>query len=193
MIAITCRKLCPEPLPDRIARIADANPGMIILREKDLGHGDLLELASACLRVCEERNVPLSVNGDLDVARELDICRIHLPLQAMRDAGDLSDFSMVGVSVHSPEEAEEAEGLGADYLIAGHIFPTACKIGAPRGTDYLRAVCEAADIPVFAVGGITPDNYPEVIRAGAAGAAAMSSMMASDDPGALVRAMSGRA
>lgn len=192
MIAITCRKLCPEPLPDRIARIADANPGMIILREKDLGHDALLELASECLRVCEERNVPLSVNTDLDVARELDICRVHLPLQAMRDAGDLSDFSMVGVSVHSPEEAAEAEGLGADYLIAGHIFPTACKIGAPRGTDYLRDVCESADIPVFGVGGITPGNYPEVIRAGAAGAAVMSSVMTSDDPGALVRALSGR-
>lgn len=192
MIAITCRKLCPEPLPERIARIADANLGMVILREKDLGRDELLELASSCLRVCEERNVPLSVNTRTDVARELDICRVHLPLQAMRDAGDLSDFSMVGVSVHSPEEAAEAEGLGADYLIAGHIFPTACKIGAPRGTDFLRSVCEAVDIPVFGVGGITPENYPDVIRAGAAGAAAMSSVMVSGDPGALVRALSRR-
>ena len=49
-----------------------------------------------------------------------------------------------------------AEKLGADYLIAGHIFNTPCKQGTPgRGLDYLRRVCESVSIPVFGIGGIT--------------------------------------
>ena len=71
------------------------------------------------------------------------------------------------------------------------MFPTACKLGLePRGTDFIESVCRSVDIPVYAVGGITPDNVGKVFSAGAAGACAMSSMMTSEDPGSLVRALS---
>ncbi len=189
MIAITCRKICKEPFLDRVCRLAEAGPEMIILREKDLSHPDLLALASECKEICDAAGVPLSINTDIAAARELGIRRVHLPLSVLRESRDLSDMDLVGASVHSPSEAIEAESLGADYLIAGHIFPTACKIGEPRGTPFLKSVCESVSIPVYGVGGITPENFPRVISAGAEGAAVMSSAMLEDDLESLVRSL----
>ena len=171
MIAITARNLCARPFLEQIGLLAAAHPEMIILREKDLCYDD---------------------NSAMDVARELNICRIHLPMQLLRDTEDLSDFSLVGASVHSVEQAREAEDLGADYVLAGHVFHTACKDTDPRGIPFLEEICDAVDIPVYGVGGITPDTYPDVIRCGAAGAAVMSSAMTEQEPAELVQRLSRR-
>jgi thiamine-phosphate pyrophosphorylase len=94
--------------------------------------------------------------------------------------GPLADFSVVGVSVHSVLEAQEAISLGATYLTAGHIFSTDCKKGVPpRGLDFLREICSLSPVPVYAIGGIHLDS--EQIRmveeCGAAGVCIMSGMM----------------
>lgn len=119
----------------------------------------------------------------METARQLGADKIHLPLWRLREAsgtGLLDGFKTIGVSVHSVEEALEAEALGASYLIAGHIYATDCKKGLPaRGTGFLRAVCEAADIPVYGIGGIHLDEaqIKEVLGCGAAGGCIMSGMM----------------
>ena len=192
MIAVTDRKLCARPFLEQIELIASAHPEMIILREKDLADDELLVLAAKCLDVCERYNVPLAINSNMDIARELDICRIHLPLQMLKEAEDLMDFSLVGASVHSVEEAKEAEDLGADYLIAGHVFRTSCKDSEPRGTSFVESVCDAVEIPVYAIGGMTPEKYPDVMRAGAAGVAVMSSIMTEQEPSDLIQRLSHR-
>ena len=90
----------------------------------------------------------------------------------------LGTFHTIGASVHSPEEALEAEALGADYVTAGHVFATDCKKGAvPRGLEFLRKTADAVSLPVFAIGGISPENIGAVREAGAAGACMMSQMM----------------
>lgn len=192
MIVITSRNLCARPFLEQIGLLAAAHPEMIILREKDLCHDELLSLAAQCLEICERQNVPLAINSSMDVARELNICRIHLPMQLMRETEDFSDFSLVGASVHSVDQAREAEDLGADYVLAGHVFHTACKDSDPRGLPFLEAICDAVDIPVYAVGGITPESYPDVMRCGAAGAAVMSSAMTEQVPSELVQHLSRR-
>ncbi len=179
MIAITNRKLCKIPFAEQLELVAAAGPELIILREKDLSGPELEALAQSCLDACGRHGVPMSVNTATDVAERLGVFRVHLPMPVLRTA-DVSPFDVVGASVHSPEEAVEAVSLGADYLIAGHVFPTACKIGEPRGTGCLEAVVEASEVPVYAVGGVTPENYDLVLEAGASGAAAMSSVMSRD-------------
>lgn len=88
------------------------------------------------------------------------------------------DFDLIGVSVHSVEEAIFAEKMGADYVTAGHIFLTDCKKGlAARGLPFLKNVCESVGIPVYAIGGITPDHVDDVLGAGAAGFCVMSGIM----------------
>lgn len=191
MIAVTSRSLCGEPFLTRVARLAEARPEMIILREKDLTEGEYLALAAGCKRICDPLGVPLVVNHFVWVAGMLGIRRIHLPMPDLRE-GDVSGFDLVGASVHSVEEAKEAVSIGADYLIAGHVFGTACKPTEPRGLGFLRDVCSAVDVPVYAIGGVGPDNYQSVLEAGAQGAAVMSSAMTCDDPEALVDAMPSR-
>ena len=192
MIVITSRNLCARPFLEQVGLLAAAHPEMIILREKDLSDDELLSLAAQCLEICERHNVPLAINSNMEVARELNICRIHLPMQLMKETEDFGDFSLVGASVHSVEQAKEAEDLGADYVLAGHVYHTACKDSDPRGVPFLEAICDAVDIPVYGVGGITPDNYPEVMRCGAAGAAVMSSAMTEQEPSELVQRLSRR-
>ena len=99
-------------------------------------------------------------------------------------------FKIIGTSVHSVEDAIKAEQLGATYMTAGHIFATDCKKGLPpRGLAFLKNVCNAVQIPVYAIGGINiasnDDNdsdlnvprLAEVMECGAAGGCIMSGMM----------------
>ena len=87
-------------------------------------------------------------------------------------------WACLGTSCHSLADIREAAGLGCHYAVAGHIFATDCKRGLPgRGTDFLRAACQVTTLPVFAIGGITPDRLPVVLAAGASGACVMSGMM----------------
>jgi thiamine-phosphate pyrophosphorylase len=189
MMVVTDRTRSVRPLWEQVGMLAQAGAEMVILREKDLGYDERLELAARCLEECETWEVPFSINSDIDVARKLDVCRIHLPMDLLRTS-DLGDFSLVGASVHSPEEAAEAESLGADYIVAGHVYRTSCKSSDPRGLQFIRDVCQAVEIPVYGIGGINGSNFKDVIDAGATGVCCMSSAMEAQDPEAFVRGFS---
>lgn len=91
---------------------------------------------------------------------------------------------MLGTSCHSLEEVREAEGLGVNYIILGHIFSTQCKEGLePRGLEFLRTVCLSTELPVYAIGGIDASNIELVRGAGAKAACLMSSLMLCEDVG----------
>jgi len=103
-------------------------------------------------------------------------------------------FSLLGASCHSLEEAQEAQALGCTYLTLGHIFPTGCKPGVPpRGVELLRQVCRAVPLPVYAIGGISPELFPAVLQAGAAGACVMSGPMTCPDVRAYIQSFQDRA
>ena len=75
---------------------------------------------------------------------------------------------------------KKAQELGASYVTAGHIYATDCKKGLqPRGLDFLRQVCAAVDLPVYAIGGIKFDEtqWMSLKECGAAGGCIMSGMM----------------
>ena len=89
-------------------------------------------------------------------------------------------FQTIGTSVHSVEDAKEAEELGVSYMTAGHIYVTDCKKGlAPRGLGFLKAVCSTVSVPVYAIGGIKFDEkqWEELKQNGASGGCIMSAMM----------------
>ncbi|MEK5057584.1 thiamine phosphate synthase [Paenibacillus shunpengii] len=89
----------------------------------------------------------------------------------------------IGVSVHSLQEAKQAEHLGADFLLYGHIYPSSSKPGAaPRGVVSLQRVCMEVHIPVIAIGGIKPTDIDELVNAGASGIAVISGVMNAADP-----------
>ncbi len=183
LICVTHRLLCPDDFLERLDRIAAQHPYAIVLREKDLSEHEYEALARDCLRICEKHRVPLNLNSQIAVARRIGCDGIHLPFHLlMQHKQDLADFSRVGVSLHSPEEAVQLADTPATYVQAGHVFPTDCKAGIPpRGLSFLRAVCQATDLPVFGIGGINAERYPAVLQTGAAGACIMSSLMTCND------------
>ena len=84
----------------------------------------------------------------------------------------------IGTSIHSVEDAIFAESHGADYITAGHIFTTNCKKGLPgRGIEWLKTVCDAVSIPIYAIGGISDANAGELSDCGIAGYCMMSASM----------------
>lgn len=189
-LAITNRSFVrPEAYLNQIEAIAKAGPDGIILREKDLSRDAYNDLAGQCLGICRKYEVPLIVNGFADVAGELGIQYLHLPASVFFSSGEWKKrFDKVGVSVHSVDEAKKAEACGADYMIAGHIFRTDCKKGiSPRGLAFLKEVCGAVNVPVFAIGGIDSKNGRLALNAGAEGVCMMSEVMKSGKPEELIR------
>ncbi|MBS7008530.1 thiamine phosphate synthase [Anaerostipes sp.] len=180
-IAVTSRKLCGQDFLEVIRTLAGQGLKTIILREKDLKGREYEQLAEECMEICRREGASLTLHNDIEAARRLQAKRIHLPFPVFQEnQGKLDGFSHVSTSVHAVEEAVEAEKMGADFVIAGHIFQTDCKKGVPpRGLSFLRETAEAVSVPVYGIGGITPHNIEEVLAAGAAGGCMMSGFMKS--------------
>ena len=169
IISVSNRALCGD-FKKRIKEITRMGID-VILREKDLSETEYEALAKELM--CPQ----LIMHTFADSAKRLGCGRIHLPMSVLRKT-DLSGFETVGASVHSSEEAAEAQALGASYITAGHIFSTDCKKGVPpRGTEFLRKVVNSVSIPVYAIGGINAENTEKVLEAGAQGICVMSGLM----------------
>jgi len=178
-------------LRESICRALAAGVDWIHIREKDLDSHSLVELAR--FAVSEARSTPtkILINDRLDIALAAGAAGVHLGEQSLpaeqvnewrRIAGRL-DFQ-IGVSCHSLEYARAAESGAADYLFFGPVFATPSKaaFGAPQGIERLREVCDAIQIPVLAVGGVTAENARACLEAGAAGIAAIRFFQDAADP-----------
>lgn len=154
----------------------------IILREKDLSYEELLAMAKKVKKIIGTRDVKLIINSSLEVAKEVEAYGFHLNFKKFIET-KLCFKGIIGVSVHSLEEAIAAEKQGADYLLLGHIFETDCKKGLPpRGIDLIKTIKRNVNIPIIALGGINPKNILQVMEANADGAAVMSTIMQAEDP-----------
>lgn len=192
LICVTARALCDEPFAQRLERLVASPyaPAAVILREKDLDPDDYRVLATETLRLCRRHGVRCILHTFAEVALELRPDALHLPLPALRglDAGVRRRLPPLGASCHSVADIEEASALGCAYVTAGHIFDTDCKRGLPgRGLEFLARACAASPVPVYAIGGITPERLPAVLAAGAWGACVMGALMRCQDPDALLR------
>lgn len=185
LIAVTDSASCPRPLPEQIERLAkltELRPQAVILRAKALDKAAYRTLALQAQQSCEAAGIPLIFHSDWQLARELGISMLHLPLALLRQISEYERayFTWLSTSVHSVGEAQEAQALGATVLIAGHIYTTQCKAGlAPRGLGFLQSVCSAVNLPVYAIGGISFDaaQHAELQANGARGACVMSAYM----------------
>jgi len=174
-----------DALLRQIEAAAATGISWIQIREKDLEAQPLLELTRRAITATRETasgSVPrILVNDRADVAWAAKADGVHLGEASMpvspvaEDArGNRRDF-LVGASCHSLPGAIQAAGDGADYLFFGPVFatPSKAKFGPPQGVAILAEVCAAVNVPVLAIGGITPDNVRVCADAGAAGIAAI--------------------
>lgn len=189
ILIVTSRALCREDFCARAERIARARPAGIILREKDLSPEEYGSLAVRVMELCGKYDVPCILHSFWEIALELGAAGLHMPLPLLREMGAEARrrFAVLGASCHSPEDAAEAEALGCTYVTAGHVFDTGSKPGLPgRGLDFLRRVCRGVRVPVYAIGGVGPENIAAVREAGAAGGCVMGAAMTCADPAALL-------
>ena len=180
ILCITNRKLVQGDFLARIEQVAQKRPRAIVLREKDLTESRYAKLAADVVDVGRFYEVPIVLHSFVSAAESLRVSGLHLPLVSLQDlsAARRKQWQRLGTSCHSLEDVRMAEALGCSYLIAGHIFATDCKKGLPgRGVEFLREVCKSSRLPVYAIGGITPERLPEVLAAGAQGACVMSGLM----------------
>lgn len=178
LFVITSTELCNDNFLNRFTEIAMSHPDRMILREKQMTQQQYRTYAYDCQSICRLYDVKFSVHGFPEIAREIH-SDLHIPIGTLREQPQLAqEFRILGVSVHSSEEAAEAEKLGASYLIAGHIFETDCKKGLPpKGLDFLQNVAYSVSIPVLAVGGVTKEKLPYIYAKGASGVCVMSHFM----------------
>ncbi len=184
-----------RPLPDVIERAFRGGVRLVVVRERDLpgvAFGRLLEplepLRSAGLRVVVSRRA--------DVARAYGLDGVHLAMDAIgvSDArGWLGPDALVGYSAHSGEEARRVAREGASYVTLSPIYATDSKPGASaRGCGWLREATRDLAIPALALGGVTGDRIPDVLKAGAWGVAAVSALGGAADVEAAAREMTAR-
>lgn len=155
------------------------------LREKELDEESFLKEAVEISELCKRYGVPFFINDNVEIAIKCHADGIHVgqeDMEASRVRQRVGEEMMIGVSVHSVEEALEAVKNGADCLGVGSMFTTSTKKDVsvlPK--EVLRDICNAVDIPVVAIGGIGKSNISELAGTGMDGVALVSAIFSADD------------
>jgi thiamine-phosphate pyrophosphorylase len=177
---ITDRKhLTGHTLVQNIRRAIFCGVDFIQIREKDLSDRELFELACKAVLLSRKGQSKIIVNGRADIALAAGAHGVHLPASAPK-ISDLKSWLpasfLIGASTHSAREARRAFAEGADYVLFGPVFYTESKAayGPPLGLNRLRRTCSALNKPVLGLGGIRAESIGPVLKAGAAGIAAIS-------------------
>ncbi len=141
--------------------------------------GDRREsLLSAAVELCRQSDVQVLLNGDAALARELGT-GLHLRSAQLVDMDARPDTggALLGASCHNADDLRRAEALGCDFAVLGPVQDTPTHPGAPvlgwEGFDRLR---ETVSLPIYAIGGLGPDDIGEARRHGAQGVAAIRSL-----------------
>lgn len=159
---------------------------VIQLREKFINDEKFLEIAKELQKVTKKYNIPLIINDNVKIAKEIDAEGVHIGQsdESLEEARKiLGKDKIIGVSVGSVEEALKAEAGGADYLGIGTVFYTGSKkdINEPLGLKNLEIIAHSVKIPSVAIGGIHLDNIKEVMKTGVCGVAVISEILGKED------------
>ncbi|MGE3691316.1 MAG: thiamine phosphate synthase [Novosphingobium sp.] len=179
--------------PVRLERALDAGPvAAFQLRLKGVDEHEAARLAEPVQRICADRDVAFIVNDSISLAKRLGADGVHLGQGdgAIADARSrLGREAQIGVTCHNSRHlAMEAGEAGADYVAFGAFFPTETKKVEHRAEPEILAWWQALmEIPCVAIGGITPANCGELVRAGA-DFLAVSGAIWNGDEAAAVRA-----
>ena len=157
----------------------------IQLREKELDEEAFLSEAMEISALCRRYGVPFFVNDNVEIAVACGADGVHVGQEDMAASNvrrRVGGRMMIGVSVHSVEEALEAVNSGADCLGVGAMFATATKADAPElPLETLRDICRAVPVPVGAIGGLGKENMMRLAGSGVAGVALVSAIFAAED------------
>ena len=159
----------------------------IQLRQKSGSTREMIQVATQMKQLCADNGVTFIVNDRLDVAIAAEADGVHLgqddfPIPIAREL--LGEERVIGGSASTMEEARKCLSEGADYVGFGPVYPTTSKDDANpvTGIAMLKQVVEAISLPIIVIGGVSVENVPEVIGAGAHGIAVISAVCCQEDP-----------
>jgi len=174
-------------LEDVVGEALHGGVRAVQLREKDLSSKELYETAYELRRLTARYGAKLFINDRVDVALAVEADGVHvgassLPIYKVRKL--LGERKLIGVSCHNQVQAITAQELGADFITCGPIFftPSKAAYGDPVGLELLQTIAEMLQIPVFALGGIKPENCRQAISSGAHGIALISAILSAPEP-----------
>ena len=180
--------------PELVAQqLCDGGSDLIQLRAKNFPPDEIRRLAEKILPVTRRANVGLVINDHLDIAREIGAELCHLGQEDFFDAGythvseiqDAKSKTLIGLSTHSPEQAQRALAAGPDYIAIGPVYSTGTKpMAKPVTLEYVRwaaAPQSGVNIPWFAIGGINLRRLDDVLAAGAKRVCVVSAILNATD------------
>lgn len=186
LYAVTDRHwLKDETLENQVEKALQGGATFLQLREKSLDDDIFLAEAKEIQKLCKKYQVPFVINDNVDIALAIDADGVHVgqsDMEALDVRKRLGPDKIIGVSAQNVQQALLAQKHGADYLGVGAVFPTGSKDDAEDVSfETLKAICQAVDIPVIAIGGITKENVSELKGSGICGIAVISAIFAQKD------------
>ncbi|GGE44658.1 putative thiamine-phosphate synthase [Agaricicola taiwanensis] len=200
LLLITDRHQAVRPLHEIAEAAFSAGCRWLSIREKDLPASDLQALVADLMVVGERYGARIGLHGTADQARALGVGAVHLASGSDVTAArrTMGPEALVGISIHSADDAAEVDPLLADYAVIGPAFVTRSKpgYGPALETAGIAAAARRSRVPLLAVGGIDMNNAAGMFPAGAAGICVMGGIMRAPDPardiGCLVTAIGGQ-
>lgn len=170
------------------SQVEDAIKGGVTcvqLREKNMGDDEFFKEAVLICGLCRKYGVLFIVNDNVDIAVRCGADGVHVgqnDMSCLQVRQKIGNDMILGVSVQTVRQAENAQNSGADYLGVGAVFSTSTKDDADSVSfDTLQKICTAVTIPVVAIGGIGEHNIAALRDSGIDGIAAVSAIFASDN------------
>jgi len=155
-----------------------AGVDFVQLRRRNRPAREVEALAKRLVALSPRARKRVLVNGRLDVALSSGAAGVHLPADGLPVAAVrrvAPPGFVVSRSTHSREAVERAFDDGASFVVFGPIFPTASKPGHPGvGLEALEEVVSSVPIPVYALGGVTPERVSQIAETGVHGIAGIS-------------------
>jgi thiamine-phosphate pyrophosphorylase len=184
-IAISSRKVCPEPLPQRIQRLDGLGVDCIQVRDKEVSDREKYNW----FKQINCFSSLLFANSRADFVHLFNLDGLQRSGKAI-SAGKLKIITgekvWIGCSAHNLTDLHNACCSGADFILYSPVFPTESKPELTRadchGLEGLKQACIESDLPVFALGGIGPDEIKPCLEAGAWGAAGIRTLFQPEDP-----------
>lgn len=190
VLPLHTRNPLASTLMQRVREGIEAGVHVVQLREKETFAKELYTLAQQLRHVTAGRALFL-INDRIDVALAVDADGVHLPEEGLPVAAArrlLGEEKLIGCSVHNVASAVQCAQAGADFVHVGTLYATNSKPGrAPAGPQLVRSVAAAVDIPIIGVGGISTQNAPTVMAAGAHGVAVISALLDAPDTSGATR------
>ena len=148
----------------------DAGLSLIQLREKNLSRDELRELAIRVVKLAHTSGAKVLLNGDVELAHEVGADGVQLTSTQLAELTKRPSLGWCSASCHNKAELRRAEGLGCDFALLSPVMPTKSHPGASHlGWENFAAIVAGSSIPVYALGGLTPEDMQTAWQNGAHG------------------------